>query len=270
MDDHKNARFEEADFSGARFHGVNFSSVKISDAWLFNVEISGLVGNLSVNGVDVSAYVEGELNRRHPERLLLAPADPDGMRSAWKSIEDFSAATLDRARALPPDKLDESVDEEWSFLETLRHLVFATDRWITGPVLGDADPFHPLGMPNPPHDEVPAGVFDLDAKPTLDEVLAVRRERMDRVAELIEGIDADELNRQVPSPNGGMTVGHELPAHCVPRGVVARPVRQPRSRGPRTRLGDGSPDRAMNVATDLLEQTASGVCSIERGGRVDS
>ena len=94
MDDHKNARFLEADFSGARFHGVNFSNVKISDAWLFNVEISGLVGNLSVNGVDVSAYVEAELNQRHPERLLLAPFDPDGMRSAWKSIEDFSAATL--------------------------------------------------------------------------------------------------------------------------------------------------------------------------------
>jgi hypothetical protein len=205
MDDHKNERFFEADFSGARFHGVNFSNVKISDAWLFNVEISGLVGNLSVNGVEVGAYVEAELNKRHPQRLLLAPSDPAGMRSAWKSIEAFSAATLDRARVLPADALDESVDEEWSFLETLRHLVFATDRWITGPVLRDANPFHPLGMPNPPIDEATAAHFDLEAKPTLDEALVVRRERMDRVAELIEDIDTDELNRQVPSPNGGTT-----------------------------------------------------------------
>jgi hypothetical protein len=205
MDDHKNARFFEADFSGARFHGVNFSNVKISDAWLFNVDISGLVGNLSVNGVNVSAYVEAELNRLHPERLLLAAADPDGMRNAWKVIEDFADATLARARALPLDKLDESVNEEWSFLETLRHLVFATDRWITGPVLRDASPFHPLGMPNPPLDEVPAGVFALDAKPTFDDVLAVRRDRMDRVAEHINGVSADELNRQVSSPNGGTT-----------------------------------------------------------------
>ena len=82
-----------------------------------------------------------------------------------------------------------------------------------------------------------AGVFDLDAKPTFDEVLAVRRERMDRVAELVKGINADELNRQVPSPNGGMTSCHELPAHRVPRRVVARPVRQPRSRDPRTLVG---------------------------------
>ena len=205
MDDHTNERVLEADFNGARFHSVNFSNVKITDAWLFNVEISGLVGNLSVNGVDVSAYVETELNKRHPERLLLAPFDPDGMRTAWKTIEDFSATTLDRARALPPEQLDESVDGEWSFLDTLRHLVFATDRWITGPVLGEADPFHRLGMPNPPHDEVTTRYFDLDAKPTLDEVVAVRRGRMDRVAELVEGIDADELNRQVASPNGGTT-----------------------------------------------------------------
>ncbi len=203
MDDHKNERFFEADFTGARFHGVNFSNVKISDAWFFNVDLSGLVGNLSVNGVEVGPYVEEELNKRHPERLLLAPSDPDGMRAAWNSIEEFSAATIERARALPLAQLDESVDEQWSFLETLRHLVFATDRWITDPVLRVADPFHPLGMPNPPTDEVDAAHFDLDAKPTLDEVLAVRRDRMERVGGLVGKIDSDELDRQVANPNGG-------------------------------------------------------------------
>ena len=205
MEDHRNERYVEADFSGTRFHGVIFSDVKISDAWLSDVDISGLVKNLSVNGVDVTGYVKAELNRRHPERLLLSPDDPDGVRGAWRTIEDFAAATLDRARALPPDKLDESVDDEWSFLETLRHLVFATDRWITGPVLGDPNPFHRLGRPNDPLDEVPAGMFDLDASPTLDEVLAVRRERMDRVAEHIQAVDAEELDREVSSPNGGTT-----------------------------------------------------------------
>jgi hypothetical protein len=48
-------------------------------------------------------------------------------------------------------------------------------------------------------------VFDLDAQPTFDEVLAARRERMNRVAELVQGIDVYELDRQVPSPNGGTT-----------------------------------------------------------------
>jgi DinB superfamily len=50
-----------------------------------------------------------------------------------------------------------------------------------------------------------AAYFDLEAKPTLDEVMVVRRERMDRVAEHIMDIDADELDREVASPNGGTT-----------------------------------------------------------------
>jgi len=205
MDDYKNARFAEADFTGAQFRSVIFNGARISDALLFDVDISGLVGGLTVNGVDVSAFVETELNKRHPERLLLAPLDADGLRTAWNTVENISAATLERARAIPLDALDRSVNEEWSYLETLRNLVFATDRWITGPVLQDPEPFHPLGMPNPPIDASTAANFDLDARPTLDEVLALRRERMNRVAELVDSVDDNELNRQVPSPNGGTT-----------------------------------------------------------------
>lgn len=42
--------------------------------------------------------------------------------------------------------LHESVNEEWSFVQTLRHLVFAMDKWFTAPILGDR--FHPIGLPN--------------------------------------------------------------------------------------------------------------------------
>jgi hypothetical protein len=37
------------------------------------------------------------------------------------------------------------------------------------------------------------------------DLLAVRRERMSRVADIVEGIDGRELDRQVASPNGGTT-----------------------------------------------------------------
>jgi len=76
---------------------------------------------------------------------------------------------------------------------------------LTGPVLGDPDPFHRLGRPNDPLDEVPAGMFDLEARPTLDEVMVIRRGRMDRVADYVRVIDDDELEREVTSPNGGPT-----------------------------------------------------------------
>jgi hypothetical protein len=205
VEDHKGASFVEADFSDARFRSVIFNGVKISDALLFNVDISGLVANVKVNGIDVTSYVEGELNKRHPERPLLAAGDPDGVRNAWNIVQEFAAATLERARRLPAKQLDVRVDDEWSYLQTLRHLVFATDRWITGPVLRDPQPFHRLGMPNEPHDDVPAGMFDLDAQPALDEVLVVRRERMDRVSQLVATINHEDLDAMVASPNGGQT-----------------------------------------------------------------
>jgi DinB superfamily/Pentapeptide repeats (8 copies) len=205
MEDHRDALFVEADFTSARFRGVDFSHVKITDAWLVDVELSGSVSRLSVNGIDVTQYVERQLDERHPERSLLTPADPDGMQAAWRAIETFTTATLERARQLSPDQLDESVDGEWSYVETLRHLVFATDRWMTGPVFRDPRPFHPLGMPNPPLDEVPAGIFDLDSSPTLDEVLAVRAQRMARISNYLTTVSATGLNQLVPSPNGGMT-----------------------------------------------------------------
>ena len=205
MENYRYARFVEADFSGAEFRGVDFTEVTISDAWLQNVQLSGRVDGLSVNGIDVTEYVERQLDERHPERTILAPTDSDGMRVAWRAIELFSAATLERARRLPPDRLAVSVGGEWTFLETIRHLVFATDRWIGGPVFGDADPFHRLGMPNPPRDEAAPGIFELDTSPSPDEVFTLRRSRMDRVAEFLITVENAELDRAVQSPNGGAT-----------------------------------------------------------------
>ena len=40
----------------------------------------GLVSNLVVNGVEVTSYVEAELDRRHPVRLLIRSTDPADLR----------------------------------------------------------------------------------------------------------------------------------------------------------------------------------------------
>ena len=55
-------------------------------------------------------------------------------------VERLWDGTVARARRLDPDLLHESVDGEWSFIETLRHLVFATDSWIRRAILGDPAP----------------------------------------------------------------------------------------------------------------------------------
>ena len=202
-DDLQNSNFLRVDLSGSRLHGVIMQNVKISDAWINNVEISCLLGSLTVNEVDVSGYVRAELERRHPELRMLRARDPDGLREAWQMIAERADATLARARALPEEKLHESVDGEWSYIETLRHLVFATDRWITGPVLNESEPFHRLGMPNDDPEPWRGTSIDIDARPTLDEVLDVRAQRMASVAALLAESNEQGLARTVPNPNGG-------------------------------------------------------------------
>jgi Pentapeptide repeats (8 copies) len=65
---YRGARFEGTDFNGATFRDCDLRGVKVVDAWLVDTNISGLVGNLTVNDVDVTAFVEAELDRRNPER----------------------------------------------------------------------------------------------------------------------------------------------------------------------------------------------------------
>ena len=133
------AVFWGADLSGARFRDVNLTDAKISHAWLVNVEIDAMIDTVVINGVDVTAYVN-ERDPWYPLRGMLRPPDPEGMRSAWAALEAEWAKTVTRALALPETRLDESVNGEWSFVQTLRHLVMAMDKWFTVPVLGGTLP----------------------------------------------------------------------------------------------------------------------------------
>ena len=158
-----------------------------------NEDISGDIDNVRVNGVDVVPLVEAELNRRYPDRPRMRPTTADGYREAWDILERLWGETVERARALPPAMLHQRVDDEWSFIETLRHLVFATDAWVRRAMLGEASPWHPLDLP---HDEMPdePGVpRDLTARPSLDEVLELRADRMSTVRKVIDDLTDETL-----------------------------------------------------------------------------
>ncbi|HYO20178.1 MAG TPA: DinB family protein, partial [Dermatophilaceae bacterium] len=79
--------------------------------------------------------VDAELNRRFPGRELRDAQDPAGLAAAWAALERMWRATLERALAMPPGTLDASVAGEWSFAQTLRHLVMATDTWLGRAIL---------------------------------------------------------------------------------------------------------------------------------------
>ena len=192
------AAFTRVDLDGATFRGVNLRRVTVSGSDLVDVTIdAGDLENVMINDVPIGPLVDAELNRRDPDRVLAHPTDADGFQRGWAMLEQRWADTVAHARELPPERLHASVDGEWSFVETLRHLVFATQSWVGRGVLGDPAPWHPLGLP---WDEAPDewGLpRDREARPTLDEVLAVRAQHQAAVRRVLEGL-TDELLDTVP------------------------------------------------------------------------
>jgi uncharacterized protein YjbI with pentapeptide repeats len=187
------ARFHDVDLTGARFDLVDLTGVTIRGSALVNVDISGEIENLRVNGVDVVPLVEAELNRRYPDRAKMRPADADGFREAWDILERLWPQTVERARKLDPELLHEQVDGEWSFIETLRHLVFATDAWVKRAFLGEPSPWDPLDLP---HDELPDDPSvprDRSARPSLDQVLVLRADRMATVRQVLADLTDEQL-----------------------------------------------------------------------------
>lgn len=199
--DLSDAVFWGADLSGARFRDVNLTDVKISHALLVNVDIDAMVVKLVVNGVDVSAYV----NERDPwysVRSNLHAATPEEMRIEWAALEDEWAKTVSRAQALPERRLHESVNDEFTFVQTLRHLVFATDKWFTAPVLGE--PFDPIGLPNTGSLDFPWPGLDYDLTPSASEALTVREDRATRFREYLGSVAANDLGRPVDVLENGL------------------------------------------------------------------
>jgi uncharacterized damage-inducible protein DinB len=187
------SEFQDADLSRAQFRGVAFHGVVMRGVELGDVRIDGEIKNLVINGVDVAPLVDAELDRRDPDRVKMRPADPAGFRAAWDIVERRWGGTVERARALDPELLHESVDGEWSFIETLRHLVYATDAWVRRAILGDPSPWHPLDLPWDEFPDTPGTPRDRAARPSLDEVLALRSDRMATVRTLIDGLTDESL-----------------------------------------------------------------------------
>jgi uncharacterized damage-inducible protein DinB len=197
------SRFERVDLSGAdlravdlanaRFRGVDLSGVVMRGVDLCNVDIHGEIESLTINGVDIGPLVNAELDRRYPDRAKMRPTEPAGFREAWDVIERLWGQTVERARRLDPELLHESVDGEWSFIETLRHLVFATDSWVRRAILGDPSPWDPLDLPWDEMPDTPGVPRDRDVQPSLDAVLELRRDRMSTVREVIQTLTDESL-----------------------------------------------------------------------------
>ena len=223
-EDLRGSRFERVDLTGAEFRSVQLNDalfrhvdlhrVVLRGVELLDVQIEGELEHVVINGVDVAPLVEAELDRRQPDRVKMRPTDPAGFREAWDLVETLWAGTVERARGFDPALLHESVDGEWSFIETLRHLAFATDAWISRGILGDPSPWHPLELPWDQMPDTPGVPRDREVRPTLDEALELRLDRMATVRRVIDGLTDESL--------AGHTTPVEGPGWPPPRSFPVR------------------------------------------------
>lgn len=202
--DRREREFENSDMAGARFTSVRldratFRSCALHGVVMRGVETSGMaidgeILELVVNGVDVVPFVEAELDRRHPDRPKFRPSTADGFREAWDLNEKLWNSTVERARHLPAERLHDSVGGEWSFIQTLRHLAFATESWVGRCILCDQRPWHPLSLPWDQMTPRPGVPQDRDARPSLEETLEVRRNAMALMRQVVDGLSDEQLD----------------------------------------------------------------------------
>ncbi|MFG3283258.1 DinB family protein [Streptomyces sp. NPDC048111] len=189
-EDLRGVEFRECDLTGARLIGV-----VTQDA-----VIDGPVTNVVVNGVEVTEYVEAELDRRHPVRVLIRSESPADLREASRQLHAGWAAAIERMRRTPGIER-RSVNDEWSAVETMRHLVFVHDSWFRRCCLGSTELFTPMGIGPAVEPYRGAHGLDLSLDPGFDEIVNVRNAQTAELEAWLAEITAVQLAARAPVPD---------------------------------------------------------------------
>jgi hypothetical protein len=196
-------RYVDEDMQGAEFRECDLTGARLVGVIMQDADIDGLVTNLVVNGVEVMAYVEAELDRRHPVRLRLRSDDPADLREAWRRLRADWATTAERMRRTPGIE-HRSVNDEWSAVQTMRHRVFVHDSWFRRCCLGSTDLFTPMGLGIESVPDREEQGLDPSATPSLDEVLAVRDAQAAELGAWLDAVTAEQLQEPAPIPDNDM------------------------------------------------------------------
>jgi hypothetical protein len=145
--------------------------------------------------------------------------DVSAARGSLTSVTEQLEGTLHRASSFAEDERHERVDDEWSTVESLRHLVFVVDVWLSRQIRGEEDPFHPMGLPPsfiPP--KLPGSSIDPDARPTFEEASEALRGRLADLRTYVDTLTQEELDRPIEgharTVAGGLgVIFDELTAH---------------------------------------------------------
>src|SRR3954447_10468159 len=89
-------RYVDEDLHGAQFRECDLTGARLIGVVMQDAVIDGLITNLVVNGVEVTEYVEAELDRRHPVRVLIRSEDPADLREASRQLHAGWVASIGR------------------------------------------------------------------------------------------------------------------------------------------------------------------------------
>jgi hypothetical protein len=105
---------------------------------------------------------------------------------------------------MPPGTQEVSVEDEWSFAQTLRHLVLATDAWLGWAILRREHPFHRLGVLfSEAAGRAAEFGIEAEATPSYAEVLDARAGRVAMVRDYLGAVTREELAATRANPWGG-------------------------------------------------------------------
>jgi hypothetical protein len=193
-------RYVDEDLHGAEFRECDLTGARLIGVVMQDAVIDGLVTNLVVNGVEVTEYVEAELDRRHPVRVLIRAEAPADLREAARQLHAGWAATIERVRRTPGIER-RGVHGEWSAVQTLRHLVFVHDSWFRRCCLGSTELFTPMGIGPAVEPYRDAHGLDLSLDPPLDEIVRVRAAQTAELESWLAEITAERLAARAPVPD---------------------------------------------------------------------
>lgn len=82
----RKTRYADEDPHSAEFRECDLTGARLIDVVIQDSVIDGLVTNLMVNGVEVTEYVEAELDQGHPVRVLIRSEDRADLREAARQL----------------------------------------------------------------------------------------------------------------------------------------------------------------------------------------
>jgi hypothetical protein len=145
------AIFHDVNLHNARFEDINLSGATICSANLENLAIEyAYIKGLTVNGMRIDQLISDELDRRDPQRVHLRMTDrynPENVRLVMQRLDEFREGFRRTLMAVEPALLvNRPAPEEWSVVEIVRHLLYAEDLFLNRRILGNAEPWNPMGL----------------------------------------------------------------------------------------------------------------------------